>query len=136
MNRSLVGSGAGFLVATLVHIGDHTRRGWSELSGQVLVAGSIGAVFIAVGLYLAFTGHRLAPLAATAVGWGMFVGLGAVHLLPDWGPFSDSLLGSDVDLTTWVIALFQLSTAGVFGVVGSLAVRDSGIASAVLVTTD
>src|SRR6266498_2729341 len=63
-----------FLAAVLVHGADHVRRGVDVVTTQVLVAGTVQFVLAVVAVALVFRGHRLAPVAAIAVGFASAVG--------------------------------------------------------------
>ena len=47
----------------------------------------------------------------------MAVGVSAVHLLPDWGPLSDSLPDGSVDIWTWLAVFAEIGGAALVGVV-------------------
>jgi hypothetical protein len=68
----------------------------------------------------------LAPLAAIAAGLPAAVGVAAVHLLPGWGVFSDSLPDGHVDGFTWTAVLVEIAGALVFGLAGLVAARRAG----------
>ena len=86
-----------FLVALLLHGADHLRRGFDVVSRHGVrwpaTSSSSSAV---VAVVLVFRRHRLAPLAAIAIGFPSAIGFAAAHLLPHWSSFSDSFTGSDV----------------------------------------
>src|SRR5437016_2106180 len=91
--RLLMASGVVFAVALLVHGADHARRGVGELQPTVLWLGNAQTVGALAALFLVFTGHRWAPVAAIAIGFASAVGFAVVHLLPDWGLLSDAFHG-------------------------------------------
>lgn len=117
-DRRLRRAGALFAVTFVLHTADHLRRGLDEVSAQVEVLGNLGTVLTVVALGLAFTGHRWAPPVAAAAGLSLATGFAAVHLLPDWGAFSDSFPGGDVDLLSWLAATGEIGGALVFGLTG------------------
>ena len=116
-----------FLVAVLVHGADHLRRGVDVMTTQVLVGGNIqfGLAFVAVTLVI--RRHRLAPVAAIAVGFGSAVLFVTAHLVPDWGAFSDSYVGSPtapgVTAFSWFTAMFEIAADVAFGLAGLVALR-------------
>src|SRR5258705_13542223 len=90
-----------YLVGWSLHTGDHLRRGLDAVTAEVLWAGNISGLLALAAIGLALAGHRLAPIAAVAAGLPAAVGVAAVHLLPSWGVFSDSLPDGHVDGFTW-----------------------------------
>ena len=83
-----------FALAVLIHNSDHVRRGAGALNLDVFWAGTL-ALTLEVGVViLVFLRHRLAPLAAIAVGFPLAIGYVIVHFTPDHGLLSDSLLSS------------------------------------------
>jgi len=129
-DRLLRLTGAVFLVALLVHAADHLRRGFDVLTPTVFWAGNLQLVAAVVTLVLVFRGHRLAPAAATAVGFGSAIGFTAAHVLPHWSTFSDSSTGSDVaagvTAFSWFAALFEIGADVAFGWAGLRALRARG----------
>ena len=67
---------------------------------------------------LAALAFSLGPLVAAGAGLYIAVGVSATHLLPTWGPMSDSLPNGDVDPFTWIAVLFEIVGAIVLGIVG------------------
>jgi hypothetical protein len=110
---------AGFLV----HNGDHLRRGLDVLTPEVLWAGTASGIGAVAAIVLALAGHRLAPVVAVATGFLMALGVAAVHLLPQWSAFSDSLPDGDVDALSWVAVLFEIGGAVAFGAAGAYVLR-------------
>ena len=98
------------LVGFLFHNGDHVRRGFDVITPQVMWLGTAGAVLTVAAVTLVLFRHRAAPQVAVVVGITMALGLVAVHLLPHWSVFSDSLPDGNVDVLTWVAVLAE--TAG------------------------
>jgi hypothetical protein len=80
-----------YAVGLLVHAADHLRRGLDLLTPEVFWAGSVTGVVAVAAIWMALVGHRLAPAIAFAHGVSQGLGVAAVHLLPSWGAFSDSL---------------------------------------------
>ena len=105
---------AGFVV----HNGDHARRGIDTVRESVMWGGFFALMVASIVLTLVFTDHPLAPAAAAAAGFALAIGVSAVHLLPDWGPLSDSLPSGDDDALTWVAVLAEIVGAALLGWVG------------------
>jgi hypothetical protein len=115
-----------FFVGFLLHNADHSRRGLSVLTPEVIWAGTAGAILSLGALVLIVMGHRLAPLAAAIAGFSMAVGVTAVHLLPHWSAFSDALPGSNVDVWTWLAVFAEVGGALALGLAGAYALRHDG----------
>ena len=113
------------LVGFLLHNADHVRRGYDATTTQVMWAGTVAAVLMIVAIGLALAGHRLAPLVAAVVGFGVALGVGAVHLAPPWGAFSDSLLVAGIDRLSWLAVLAEIGAALLFGAAGAWVLRGS-----------
>lgn len=112
-----------YAVGFVVHNADHWRRGFDVLTRHVLWAGTFSTVLAVVTLTLVATRHRLAPLAAAAVGIPTALGIAAVHLLPEWSAFSDSLPDGGVDALSWTAVLVEIAGAAALGVAGLHALR-------------
>jgi len=112
-----------FLIGFLIHNGDHLRRGVDVLTPEVLWAGSVSGVLALAAIALALVGHRLAPLVAVAVGLPMALGVAAVHLLPRWSAFSDSLPASGASVLSWIAVLAEIVAALALGAAGAYALR-------------
>lgn len=119
---------AGLLFAAgfVVHNADHARRGLDAITDHVVWGGTVVAMVAAVVLTLVATRHPLAPFAAAAGGLAIAVGVSATHLLPDWGPLSDSLPSGTVDGFTWLAVLAEVAGALVLGLTGLRIVRRQG----------
>jgi hypothetical protein len=116
-----------YAAGTLIHTADHFRRGSDTVTTHVYSIGTVGTVlaFVTIGLVLA--GHRLAPAAAVAVGLAHGFGIAAVHLLPDWGVFSDAFTGSAVARgvtgLSWAAVLLEVAGALATGFAGLYVLR-------------
>ena len=119
-------TGAVYLFGWTLHTADHLRRGIDAVTSEVLWAGNLSAIIALVAIGMAFAGHRLAPLATIAAGLPAAAGVAAVHLLPSWGVFSDSLPDGRVDGYTWAAVLIEIAGALVFGLAGSIVARRAG----------
>jgi hypothetical protein len=127
--RLLWATGVVFAVALLVHGADHVRRGVGELAPAVFWLGNAQTVGALIALFLVFTNHRWAPVAAIVVGFASAVGFTVVHLVPDWGPLSDAFPGAhghaDVTAFSWFAALFEIGADLAFGAAGVFALRSA-----------
>jgi hypothetical protein len=127
-DRLLQIAGAIFAVALLVHGFDHMRRGFDVLSGEVFWAGNLQSLGAVLALFLVFTHHRWAPVAAIAIGFASALGFTVVHLLPHWSAFSDAFpaagKGAGVTAFSWFAALFEIGADLGFGWAGLQTRRD------------
>jgi hypothetical protein len=112
-----------YAVGFLLHTADHFRRGLEVLTPEVLWAGSVSGVVAVAAIGLALVGHGLAPLIAVAHGLSQGLGVAAVHLLPRWGTFSDSLPDGGADALSWAAVLLEIAAALAFGAAGVYVLR-------------
>jgi hypothetical protein len=132
VERRLLAAGALFALAVVVHNGDHVRRGADAVSSDVFWVGTLSIV-LEVGLVaLVCARHRLAPLAAVAVGGGLAVGYVVVHFLPERSWLSDSFSsGDDVAAVSWFAASLEVVAALAIAIAGALVLsRRGGLAAA------
>lgn len=112
-----------FTAAVLVHNLDHLRRGAGATPGDVSLLGSLGIV-VEVGVVIAiFVRHRLAPAAATLVGFALAAGYLFVHFTPRRSWLSDSFLVGGVDAFSQIAALVETLVAVVLATVGLQVLR-------------
>ncbi len=128
----LVGAAAFFTVAVLIHNSDHVRRGSGAVSTDVFWAGTASIALEIAVVVLACQRHRLAPLFATASGFGLAAGYLVVHFLPARSWLSDSFTSATgVSPLSWFAASLEMVAAITLGVAGLLALRErGGLASA------
>jgi hypothetical protein len=109
----------------LLHLADHFRRGTEVLTGEVNLLGTISTIVGLATIVLVFAGHRLAPVAATALGFPVAIGVAVVHLLPRWSDFSDAFPGSTtgVNAMSWTVVLLEIAGAAALGVAGLAMLR-------------
>jgi hypothetical protein len=134
--RTLRWTALAFAVAVLLHNGDHLRRGGTSVEADVFWVGS-AAILVEVGVVVAvLLRHRLAPLAAAAVGFGLAAGYVLVHFTPERGWLSDSLAdGTDISAVSWAAASLEVAAAIALGVAGIAVLRRrGGLASATVPT--
>ncbi len=122
-----------FTAAVIVHNSDHLRRGVDSIDRAVFWAGTASVVLEVGVVVLICQRHRLAPLAALAVGWSLAPGYVLVHFLPERSWLSDSFTSAaDVSPMSWFAASFEVAAALTLGVAGWLALQQrGGLASAV-----
>jgi hypothetical protein len=121
-NQVLRFAALAYAAAFLAHTADHFRRGLDLLTPEVFWLGTTASVLAVVAIALAFVGSPLAPLLAVVHGFSQALGVAAVHLLPAWGAFSDSL-HHGADAMSWTAVLAEIGGALVFGVAGAYAFR-------------
>lgn len=112
-----------YAAAFLFHNGDHVRRGFDTLTPYVLAGGTLLTIASVIVIAMVLTHHRQAPLAAAIVGFAGAVGVTAVHLLPDWGAFSDAFPGGQVDAISYAAVLGEIAAAALLGFAGLHALR-------------
>jgi hypothetical protein len=128
VERWLLAAGAFFALAVVVHNGDHVRRGADAVSSDVFWVGTLSIV-LEVGLVaLVCARHRLAPLAAVALGGGLAVGYVVVHFLPQRSWLSDSFSsgGDDVAALSWFAASLEVAAALTIATAGALVLSQRG----------
>jgi hypothetical protein len=112
-------------VGFLLHTADHLRRGIEAVTPQVLWMGNVASVIAIAAIALAIAGYRVAPAIAAVHGFTQAIGVAAVHLLPAWGAFSDSLPDGGADVLSWAAVLAEIVGALAFGVAGATLLRRS-----------
>ena len=122
-NRVLCNAALFYAAGFLAHNADHFRRGLDVLTPEVLWAGSVSGMVAVAAIALALLGHRLAPLVAVAHGFSQALGVAAVHLLPRWSAFSDSLADVGADGLSWAAVLAEIAGALAFGAAGAYVLR-------------
>ena len=116
-----------FVVAYVIHGADHLRRGFGVLTDAVFWGGNLQGVLGLATVILVLAGHRWAPAAAVAVGFGSAAGFVAVHFLPDWGAFSDSFVTGDVIWFSWAAASIEVAADLFLGYAGLRVLRRAGL---------
>lgn len=117
----------GFAVAVVLHNADHLRRGADSVALDVFVAGTL-ALLPEIGVVaLAFARHRLAPLAALAVGAALAPAYVLVHFLPERSWLSDSLVGADgTSPLSYAAASLEVLAATALAAAGAVVLRRRG----------
>lgn len=98
----------------IVHALDHSLRQSAPVPTEASTLGTIGFVVTGAALVLALLGSRWAWPATVLIAFGTFAGFVAVHLVPDWGPFSQPYEDIPVDALSWIAMLVPAVVA--FGV--------------------
>jgi hypothetical protein len=121
-----------FAVALGLHAADHLRRGMSVVPHAVMVAGNVQIVAAVITVILVVVRNRWAPHAAIALGFASAVGFSAAHLLPTWGPFSDTFINpapwSGVTWFSWVTAVLEMWVTAVLEIGAALVFAAVGLA--------
>ena len=119
-----------FAAGSAVHLFDHLRRGQGSVTETLYWAGNLALVLQVVVITLAFTRHRLAPLAAASAGFPLALGFASAHWLPEWSAMSDPVW--EIDSLTWFSYLAsgaEVAGAVAIGAAGVSIVRRRGLAS-------
>ncbi|MGI8808047.1 MAG: hypothetical protein ACR2KK_09445 [Acidimicrobiales bacterium] len=100
----------------MIHDVDHFRQGRAlpfELYGVAVLA----LLTIGTTLTLLLRRHPWARPASIAQGLATIVGVGAVHVAPQWSALTDSYAAARVDLLSWAIILAMMLAGLVLAVV-------------------
>jgi hypothetical protein len=128
--RRLYAAGVLFAVGSAIHTFDHLRRGQGSVSEPLYWTGNLALVLQVTVITLVLTRHRLAPLAAAAVGLPLAIGFFAAHWLPQWSSLSDPLW--EIGSWAWFSALAstaEIAGAMAVGAAGLAIVRRRGLAA-------
>lgn len=109
----------------VIHNADHARRGLDSVTESLVWAGTLLMVLATVVVTLILTRHALAAAAAAVMGFTIAFGVSASHLLPNWGPISDSLPQGDVDAFTWIAVSSEIAAGLWLGWVGLSVLREN-----------
>ena len=101
-----------------IHTLDHALRQDAVVPAAGQALGLFGMLAALGSLALAARAGRLAPLVTGVVGMGTAAGFVVVHLLPDWGPFSQPYHGLGVDAASWLAMLLPMVGAALVGAAG------------------
>ena len=117
-------SATAYVVLNLVHVADHVRQG-RALAPQVTWPGT-AVLIVAIALaVLAWRRNPFAPYLGLAFGAVTSIGLVVVHLVPQWGAYSDSYLPLHLDALSWLSVLALLAAGIAVGVSSTFLVRQS-----------
>lgn len=126
-DRLLLGAAWVFTIAVVLHGLDHGRRGVDTVALEVFWIGTAAITIEIAVVALIAQRHRLAPLAALAVGASLAVGYVVVHFLPDRGWLSDSLVSAEsVSALTWAAASLEVVAAVAVAALGLIVLRQRG----------
>ncbi len=101
-----------------VHTLDHALRQEATVPAAGQALGLFGLLAALGSLWLAVRAGRPAPLVTAIAGIGTAAGFVAVHLLPDWGPFSQPYETLGVDTVSWLGMLLPMLGAALVGGIG------------------
>jgi len=108
------------LALIVLHALDHSVRQSAPVPTEASTLGTVGFVATGAALALSLAGSRWAWPVTALVAFGTTFGFLAVHVAPDWGPFSQPYADIPVDALSWVAMLVPAVVA--FGV-GLFALR-------------
>lgn len=119
-NESLLAVTCILGILTLVHDADHVRQGRAlprELYGVAVIA----TLMIGTTLTLLWRRHRLARQAVLVLGVATILGVGAIHVAPQWSSLTDSYSAAHVDALSWAIIVAMMLTALALAVTARMA---------------
>lgn len=97
---------------TVLHDLDHLRQGRALPPELYLVAvAALASLTATLTVFLRYPDR--AALAALAQGVATVVGVGAVHVAPQWSSFTDSYGAAGADAASWAIIITMMVTGGV-----------------------
>ncbi len=107
-----------FTAALGVHGADHLRRGVEVVQPAVFIGGALQAAVAVVVLGLVLREHPSSAAWAMGLGFGSVIVFAQAHVLPHWGPLSDSFLSAPrVTPFSWVTAVLEMGMGLVLGLV-------------------
>ena len=108
-----------FAIAFAIHLADHAIRGPAVVQPMVLWGGVLQGVFAVIVLTMVLREYPAAAKFAMVLGFGSALLFTSAHLLPHWGPNSDSYIypapGAGVTWFSWVTAVLEVGAALVLG---------------------
>ena len=125
-SRRLVAGNALLLGLFVVHALDHAVRQEAAVPPGTSAVGAVGLATVLLALGLAVVGHPLAAAATTFVGFATAIGFVVVHVVPDWGPFSQPYPDIPVDDLSWVAMIVPAVVGLVVGGLGLSRLRHAG----------
>lgn len=102
----------------MIHALDHALRQDVSVPAAGQALGGVGMLAALSALGLAVGASRLAPRATAIVGFSTAAGFVAVHVLPNWGSFSQPYQDIGVDTVSWIGLLLPMVGAAVVGGAG------------------
>ena len=122
----LIGALVMLLGLLVVHALDHSLRQSAPVPAEASTLGTLGFVVTGVALALAVLGSRWAWPLTTLVAFGTFVGFLAVHVAPDWGPFSQPYADIPVDALSWAAMIVPALAALGVGLLAARSITAAG----------
>ncbi len=115
-----------FAVGSVIHNGDHFRRGLDSVSRELQAVGWLGMSVSLVAVVVVLSGHRTAPLVAVSAGFPLALGFIGAHWLPTWSALSDPFVEGGASWFSIVASLLEIGGALWLGVAGLMALRRRG----------
>jgi hypothetical protein len=128
-DRLLWNAGLVYLAAFTLHTVDHLRRGSDSITEALYVAGYLSSLLSIALIVLVLTRHRLAPLAAVAIGLPQALAFVAAHFLPEWSAISDSFVEGGASAVSIVAGLAEIAGALLVGLAGLNWIRQHGLSA-------
>ncbi len=122
VRRRLVAIIIGLGVLTLIHDVDHIRQGRS-LPVELYAVAVLALLSIGLTLWVLARRHRLAGVVAFLQGVATIVGVGAVHVAPQWASVTDSYSAARADAFSWAIILAMMSAGAVLALAAASSAR-------------
>ena len=110
VRRRLIAVTVGLAVLTVLHDVDHVRQG-RALPVELYFVAVFALVSIGVTLTVLFRNHPVAAPVAFLQGLATIVGVGVVHVAPEWSSVTDSYGAAHADILSWAI-ITAMMTAG------------------------
>ena len=134
-DRLLRLAGIAYAVGFTIHTLDHLRRGSDSITETLYVAGYLSSLVSIAVIVLVLTRHRLAPIAAVAVGFTQAAAFVAAHFLPEWSALSDSFVEGGAAAISIVAGLAEIAGALLLGFAGLHWLRRHGLSATASVAT-
>lgn len=94
-------------ILTVIHDVDHVRQG-RALPAELYVVAVAALVSITVTLTILLRHPRWARTVAAAQGVATIVGVGVVHVAPQWSTVTDSYSAAHADVVSWGIIIAMM----------------------------
>lgn len=107
---------------TLVHDVDHIRQG-RALPVELYAVAVFALLSLGLTLWVLARRHRLAGVVAFLQGVATIVGVGAVHVAPQWSSVTDSYSAARADVLSWSIILAMMLAGAVLALAAASSAR-------------
>ena len=111
------------LALQVVHTLDHLLRQSAPVPRELRPVAILGFTLTSLVLFLVLRSDWRASAAVAALGFAVGLGFLAIHVAPDWGPFSQPYGDIDVDGLSWAAMLVPAAAAFAVGLMGLRAAR-------------